>query len=267
MFLLARADPRGGVLDAVAEPAEGAAPARGLGARDLLEGGTRMRRSRITGSGRGSWRTPSRITWRPRMRRRPSPGWSRRSATWMPPSDSPRASRRRRRRRRARPAPCDPAPAHRERGGGREDAERALAAARTRRDRRSELAALEELGFILAGAVDYRAATPLFDEALHLAEVLEGSRGPGELSRETVARLDESPAFRPRVSNTPSAPWRSPRWTDRPSSRQWHSMRSNRWSSRSVTSPLPNVTRTRCFPSWNAEAISGRRSSVTSSSA
>ena len=54
----------------------------------------------------------------------------------------------------------------------RADAERAVASARERHDRRSELAALEELGFILAGAVDYRAATPLFDEALHLAEVL-----------------------------------------------------------------------------------------------
>jgi len=54
----------------------------------------------------------------------------------------------------------------------REDAERSLATARERRDRRLELAALEELGLILAGAVDYRAATPLFDEALHLAEVL-----------------------------------------------------------------------------------------------
>ena len=53
----------------------------------------------------------------------------------------------------------------------REDAERVLAAARERRDRRLELHALEELGSILAGAVDYRAATPLFDEALHLAEV------------------------------------------------------------------------------------------------
>ena len=53
----------------------------------------------------------------------------------------------------------------------REDAERVLAAARERRDRRLELHALEELGSFLAGAVDYRAATPLFDEALHLAEV------------------------------------------------------------------------------------------------
>ena len=59
----------------------------------------------------------------------------------------------------------------------REDAERALAAARDRRDRRLELGALEELGFILAGAVDYRAATPLFDEALHLAEVLGDPTG------------------------------------------------------------------------------------------
>ena len=55
--------------------------------------------------------------------------------------------------------------------GAREDAERALDAARRRRDRHLELRALEELGSILAGAVDYRAATPLFDEALHLAEV------------------------------------------------------------------------------------------------
>jgi class 3 adenylate cyclase/predicted ATPase len=53
----------------------------------------------------------------------------------------------------------------------RSDAERVLAAARLRRDRHLELRALEELGSILAGAVDYRAATPLFDEALHLAEV------------------------------------------------------------------------------------------------
>jgi class 3 adenylate cyclase/tetratricopeptide (TPR) repeat protein len=53
----------------------------------------------------------------------------------------------------------------------REDAEQVLAAARERRDRHLELHALEELGSILAGAVDYRAATPLFDEALHLAEV------------------------------------------------------------------------------------------------
>jgi class 3 adenylate cyclase/tetratricopeptide (TPR) repeat protein len=53
----------------------------------------------------------------------------------------------------------------------REDAEHVLAAARERRDRHLELHALEELGSILAGAVDYRAATPLFDEALHLAEV------------------------------------------------------------------------------------------------
>ena len=53
----------------------------------------------------------------------------------------------------------------------REDAEQVLAAARQRRDRHLELLALEELGSILAGAVDYRAATPLFDEALHLAEV------------------------------------------------------------------------------------------------
>ena len=53
----------------------------------------------------------------------------------------------------------------------REDAERVLAAARSRRDQHLELRALEELGSILAGAVDYRAATPLFDEALHLAEV------------------------------------------------------------------------------------------------
>ena len=55
--------------------------------------------------------------------------------------------------------------------GARDDAERALDAARGRRDRHLELRALEELGSILAGAVDYRAATPLFDEALHLAEV------------------------------------------------------------------------------------------------
>jgi class 3 adenylate cyclase/tetratricopeptide (TPR) repeat protein len=53
----------------------------------------------------------------------------------------------------------------------REDAEQVLAEARQRRDRHLELHALEELGSILAGAVDYRAATPLFDEALHLAEV------------------------------------------------------------------------------------------------
>ncbi len=53
----------------------------------------------------------------------------------------------------------------------REDAEQVLATARARRDRHLELHALEELGSILAGAVDYRAATPLFDEALHLAEV------------------------------------------------------------------------------------------------
>ncbi len=59
----------------------------------------------------------------------------------------------------------------------REDAERSLATARQGRDRRLELAALEELGFILAGAVDYRAATPLFDEALHLAEVLRDPTG------------------------------------------------------------------------------------------
>jgi class 3 adenylate cyclase/tetratricopeptide (TPR) repeat protein len=59
----------------------------------------------------------------------------------------------------------------------REDAELSLATARERRDRRLELAALEELGFILAGAVDYRAATPLFDEALHLAEVLGDPTG------------------------------------------------------------------------------------------
>ncbi len=59
----------------------------------------------------------------------------------------------------------------------REDAERSLATARQRRDRPSELAALEELGFILAGAVDYRAATPLFDEALHLAEILGDPTG------------------------------------------------------------------------------------------
>jgi len=55
--------------------------------------------------------------------------------------------------------------------GARDDAERALDAARRRRDRHLELRALEELGSILAGAIDYRAATPLFDEALHLAEV------------------------------------------------------------------------------------------------
>jgi predicted ATPase len=55
--------------------------------------------------------------------------------------------------------------------GARDDAERTLDAARRRRDRHLELSALEELGSILAGAVDYRAATPLFDEALHLAEV------------------------------------------------------------------------------------------------
>ena len=54
----------------------------------------------------------------------------------------------------------------------REDAEQALETARMRRDRRLELAAVQELGSILAGAVDYRAATPLFDEALHLAEIL-----------------------------------------------------------------------------------------------
>ena len=54
--------------------------------------------------------------------------------------------------------------------GAREDAEHVLAGARGRRDRRLEMQALEELGSILAGAVDYRAATSLFDEALHLAE-------------------------------------------------------------------------------------------------
>jgi class 3 adenylate cyclase/tetratricopeptide (TPR) repeat protein len=59
----------------------------------------------------------------------------------------------------------------------RADAERALAAARSRRDRRLELSSLEELGFILGGAVDYRAATPLFDEALHLAEILGDAAG------------------------------------------------------------------------------------------
>ena len=59
----------------------------------------------------------------------------------------------------------------------RDDAERALATARERRDRWLELAALEELGSILAGAVDYRAATPLFDEALNLAEVLGDPTG------------------------------------------------------------------------------------------
>ena len=60
---------------------------------------------------------------------------------------------------------------------GRDDAERALASARERRDRPLELAALEELGSILAGAVDYRAATPLFDEALNLAELLGDPTG------------------------------------------------------------------------------------------
>ncbi len=59
----------------------------------------------------------------------------------------------------------------------REDAEHTLATARERRDRPLELAALEELGSILAGAVDYRAATPLFDEALNLAEVLGDPTG------------------------------------------------------------------------------------------
>jgi tetratricopeptide (TPR) repeat protein len=54
----------------------------------------------------------------------------------------------------------------------REDAEQALASARDRRDRQAEVMALQELGFILSGAVDYRVATPLFDEALNLAEVL-----------------------------------------------------------------------------------------------
>jgi class 3 adenylate cyclase/tetratricopeptide (TPR) repeat protein len=54
----------------------------------------------------------------------------------------------------------------------REDAERALASARERRDRHAEVLALQELGFILSGAVDYREATPLFDEALNLAEIL-----------------------------------------------------------------------------------------------
>ena len=60
---------------------------------------------------------------------------------------------------------------------GRDDAQRALTAAREHRDRGLELAALEELGSILAGAVDYRAATPLFDEALNLAEVLGDPTG------------------------------------------------------------------------------------------
>jgi tetratricopeptide (TPR) repeat protein len=60
---------------------------------------------------------------------------------------------------------------------GRDDADRALGLAREHRDRRLELAALEELGSILAGAVDYRAATPLFDEALNLAEVLGDRTG------------------------------------------------------------------------------------------
>ena len=54
----------------------------------------------------------------------------------------------------------------------REDAELALASARDRRDRHAEAMALQELGFILSGAVDYRVATPLFDEALNLAEIL-----------------------------------------------------------------------------------------------
>ncbi len=55
----------------------------------------------------------------------------------------------------------------------REDAEQALASARERRDRHAEVMALQELGFILSGAVDYRVATPLFDEALNLAEILD----------------------------------------------------------------------------------------------
>ena len=60
----------------------------------------------------------------------------------------------------------------------RDDAERALAAAR-------ETAAIGHWSWrrsrssasILAGAVDYRAATPLFDEALHLAELLGDPTG------------------------------------------------------------------------------------------
>ena len=147
----------------------------------------------------------------------------------------------------------------------REDAERVLAAARERRDRRLELHALEELGSILAGAVDYRAATPLFDEALHLAEV-SGDRV--ELVR-CHARLSIAWTNRLRFDRGLEHAERALAIAqdDRsPSSRRKHSMPSNRWSSRSETSLLPKVTPSPCSPSRNAEATSGLPSSALSSS-
>jgi tetratricopeptide (TPR) repeat protein len=69
--------------------------------------------------------------------------------------------------------------------GARADLEEALAGARRADDRALEMKALNELGFLLAGAADYRAAVPLLEHSLRLAEGL-GDRA-GEVN--ALARL------------------------------------------------------------------------------
>jgi class 3 adenylate cyclase/tetratricopeptide (TPR) repeat protein len=58
-------------------------------------------------------------------------------------------------------------------GEARVDLEVALAGARAVGDRREEMEALDELGFLLAGAADYREAMPHLQAALTLAEELQ----------------------------------------------------------------------------------------------
>ncbi len=64
--------------------------------------------------------------------------------------------------------------------GARADFETALAGARATGDRTTEMHALDELGFLLAGAADYREAVPRLEAALRMAESL--GDGPAQVT-------------------------------------------------------------------------------------
>ena len=76
-------------------------------------------------------------------------------------------------------------------GPAREDLETGLRLARSTSARPIEMVALRELGSLLAGAADYRAAIPLLESALEIADALsDGSASVDLLSRLAIAHAN-----------------------------------------------------------------------------
>src|SRR5207247_1454480 len=92
----------------------------------------------------------------------------------------------------------------------------ALRLAREQNDTVSVMWALDELGFVLAGAADYRASVPLLEEALDLAERLGEREAQVEiLSRSSIVqtnqvRFDRAAAFGERALTLARALAREP---------------------------------------------------------